>query len=124
EWPLFGRPIMRIMLTGASGFVGQHALGSLVAAGHEVHAVSRRKPNVAGQYVWHSIDLLSPEGPMQAMHASQPDIILHLAWCVEHGRFWTDDANLAWLAASLELVRTARESGVTRFVGTGTCYEY
>lgn len=115
---------MRIMLTGASGFVGRQALEFLVASGHDVYAVSRREPKFAGRYAWHPIDLLSAEGPLQAVLASQPDIILHLAWCVEHGRFWTDDANLAWLAASLELVRAARENGVTRFVGTGTCYEY
>jgi len=53
-----------------------------------------------------------------------PDAILHLSWRVEHGRFWTDAANLDWAAASLRLARVAAESGVRRFVSIGTCYEY
>ena len=115
---------MRILLTGASGFIGRHALSALAAAGHEVHAVSRHRPPVSCDYVWHCVDLLSAGGPKQVVDAAKPDAILHLAWCVEHGKFWTDDANLAWLSASLELARAAREGGVLRFVGTGTCYEY
>ena len=115
---------MRLLLTGASGFVGRHALAALVGAGHEVHAVSRREPVAGGDFIWHPVDLLSPGGPRKAVELSRPDLILHLAWCVEHGKFWTDDANLGWLAATLELARSAREFGVSRFVGTGTCYEY
>lgn len=115
---------MRILLTGASGFVGRQALASLLETGNEVHAVSRSRPPVEGDFIWHSLDLLAPGATEAAVDAARPDCVLHLAWCVEHGKFWTDPANADWLAATLDLARCAAASGARRFVGTGTCYEY
>jgi nucleoside-diphosphate-sugar epimerase len=114
---------MRILLTGASGFVGRHALAALASTGHEVHAISRSRPSVSGDYRWHGVDLLAP-GAAAIVDAVQPERILHLAWCVEHGSFWTDPANAAWRDATLALARAAADAGARRFVGTGTCYEY
>ena len=33
----------KTLITGASGFIGRHALALLLQAGHEVHAVSFKK---------------------------------------------------------------------------------
>lgn len=115
---------MRIVLTGASGFIGCQALAALVVRGADVHAVSRRRPDVDGAYTWHRADLLSPGEGRSVIGKVRPDCILHLAWCVEHGKFWTDPANLSWVSATLDLARAAAEFGVSRFVGAGTCYEY
>ena len=115
---------MRILLTGASGFVGSQALASLVAAQADAHAVSRQRPPVDGAFEWHQADLLAPGAAQGLVSEIRPDCILHLAWCVEHGKFWTDPANLDWVAATLALARAAADTGVRRFVGTGTCYEY
>ena len=32
---------MKVMVTGGTGFVGSHAVGALIAAGHEVHLLVR-----------------------------------------------------------------------------------
>ena len=74
--------------------------------------------------VAHRADLLSQDAAPRLIEAAAPDAILHLAWCVEPGRFWTDPANLDWVGASLRLARAGAEGGVRRFVGVGTCYEY
>ena len=37
----------RVLLTGATGFVGRNAIAPLVAKGYEVHAVSSRKQSGA-----------------------------------------------------------------------------
>ena len=58
------------------------------------------------------------------LRAVQPSHVLHLAWYVEHGRFWAAPENLDWVGATLSLARAAAEAGATRFVGTGTCIEY
>jgi nucleoside-diphosphate-sugar epimerase len=115
---------MRILLTGASGFVGQHTLAALSAYSDDIHAVSRRHPSARGRYRWHEADLLSEGAADQLIAEVKPDCVLHLAWCVEHGKFWTDPVNLDWVSATLRLARASVESGVSRFVATGTCYEY
>jgi nucleoside-diphosphate-sugar epimerase len=49
---------------------------------------------------------------------------LHLAWFVEPGKLITDASTLAWVAASLDLIRAFREAGGERCVVSGSCYEY
>ena len=52
------------------------------------------------------------------------DLLLHLAWDVEPGRFWTAATNLDWVAATLRLVRAFAEAGGRKVVGLGTSAEY
>ncbi len=113
---------MRVLVTGASGFVGRHAVTALAAAGAEVHAVCRTPP--PGDCVWRMADLLVPGQARAVVEAVRPDAVLHLAWCVGHGVFWTDPANRDWKTATLALASAAADCRAARFVGVGTCYEY
>src|SRR4051794_32427657 len=113
----------RIIITGASGFVGRHVLPVLLRAGCEVHTAGRSRP-VVDVGTHHGADLLDPTVPLRLLGEVRPEIVLHLAWTVEHGRFWTAPENLDWVAATLRLARAAESVGVRRFVGLGTCVEY
>lgn len=110
-------------MTGATGFIGRQALSALGSTGYEVHAVSRRS-RVDDDVVWHRADLLQDNDLRDLLLDIRPKVVLHLAWCVEHGTFWTSHDNLDWAAATLRMVRAARDAGVRRFIGAGTCYEY
>jgi nucleoside-diphosphate-sugar epimerase len=116
----------RVLVTGASGFIGRHALARLAGRGFAVHAVARdpaRIPGVAGVR-GHAADLLDPAAAAALIAAVRPTHLLHFAWYAEHGKFWSARENLDWLGATLNLLRLFAEGGGTRFVGAGTCAEY
>lgn len=114
----------KILVTGASGFVGRHALQPLVDRGYEVHAVART-PLVGKKNIhWHSADLLDLSQTRQLIAELRTSHLLHFAWYAEHGKFWNASENHAWVDASKNLLRSFVESGGSRFVGAGTCAEY
>jgi nucleoside-diphosphate-sugar epimerase len=73
---------------------------------------------------WHAADLLDPTAADQLVERVNPTHLLHLAWCVTPGRFWTDPQNVAWVEASLRLARAFAAGHGTRLVAVGTCAEY
>jgi UDP-glucose 4-epimerase len=74
----------RIVVTGARGFLGRHLCRRLVEAGAEVHGVSRRPPPSGGEPIrWWQADLASAEDVARLWHATSPDVVYHLAGCVD-----------------------------------------
>jgi nucleoside-diphosphate-sugar epimerase len=117
--------VSRVLLTGATGFVGREALAGLLHRGHEVHAVARRGGPEAQDVTWHEADLLDPESPARVLARAEPEILVHLGWYAEHGKFWTSPRNLDWVEATLRLLGAfARTDAARRVVMAGTCAEY
>ena len=113
----------RVLVTGASGFIGRHALGALAARGYEVHAVARR-PSAESAAQWHAVDLLDAHAAATLLARLRPTHLLHFAWYAEHGKFWTAPENFAWVDASQHLLQAFVANGGRRFVGVGSCAEY
>jgi nucleoside-diphosphate-sugar epimerase len=115
----------RVLLTGASGFLGWPTLAALLRGGNEVHAVTTRTspPQLDGVH-WHMVDLLAGAGVEELVCELRPESLVHLAWYVEHGRFWEAPENLLWVERSLSLVRLFAESGGRRALLLGSCAEY
>src|SRR5260221_6444068 len=113
---------MRILVTGASGFVGQHLLPRL-AGEHEVIALVRRMPPVELPTAKTIVaDLTSPS--LVARLPRDIDVIVHLAQAYKS---FPDDAAeiFAVNAASTQrLADHARSCGVRRFVlaSSGSIY--
>ena len=112
----------RVLLTGASGFVGRQTIGPLLDLSYEVHAVGNTVTDPRAR--WYRADLLNQDSRRQLVAAVRPDALLHCAWVTGHGAFWTSPANLDWVAASLDLARAAAARGTRRMLMVGSCAEY
>lgn len=112
----------RVLLTGARGFVGRHAIGALLERGFAVDAVSSQPLTDAGDGArWHRADLTDARATRELVARVAPTHLLHLAWYVEHGAFWSSPENDRWLAASLALLDAFDGE---RAVCAGSCAEY
>jgi nucleoside-diphosphate-sugar epimerase len=114
----------RVLVTGATGFIGRHIPALLHARGFETHITARGDLPQAPGITAHGVDLLRQDDAQRLIRDIHPDIIIHGAWYVAHGRFWTAPENTDWLEASTALAAYAAEAGARRFVGIGTCAEY
>jgi nucleoside-diphosphate-sugar epimerase len=115
----------RVLVTGGSGFIGRHTLANLLQRGYEVQALGRHALLAAPDgVVSHIADLADDAAVLRVMRAVRPTHLLHLAWDVTHGVFWSSPANLDWVAFSLRLYRAFAAQGGRRAVFAGTCAEY
>jgi len=115
----------RVLVTGASGFIGGHSLPHLVARGFEVHAAGYRRVPLNGDGVrWHRGDLLDKANISDLLAEVAPTHLLHFAWYAEPGKYQESEANLRWCKAGIDLVRAFAASGGQRAVFAGTCFEY
>ncbi len=92
---------MRILVTGISGFVGQHLARALLAHGHEVAGTCLDEcvplPGAGRKIELHRLDLAAERGRIDddlraAMAAFRPERIVHLAGLAHVGRSWTETA--------------------------------
>lgn len=115
---------MRVLVSGAGGFIGRHAVRALQARGIEVVAIGRRAPPGLPEHAFLQADLLEPGDLGARIARIAPSHLLHLAWYAEHGKFWDAPVNLRWVEASTRLAEAFCAAGGRRMVVAGTCAEY
>jgi UDP-glucose 4-epimerase len=70
----------KVLITGASGFVGSHLCSNLGNLGAEVHGVSRSiQSSGSSSLTWWKVDLGDIEQVRSLFSAVQPDVVFHLA---------------------------------------------
>ncbi|WEX76633.1 NAD(P)-dependent oxidoreductase [Sinorhizobium numidicum] len=120
----------KVLLTGATGFVGRHVLNELIERGMVAYPVVRegneeRFSARAGiGRVLSTSALFAESDSWWAEALADIDIVVHLAWYAEPGKYLTSPINLDCLAGTLAMAKGAAAAGVKRFVGIGTCFEY
>jgi nucleoside-diphosphate-sugar epimerase len=121
----------RVLLTGASGFIGRHCIQPLQSRGYEVHAVAFTTPMTGARdgVTWHQLDLHDAVRTSRLIDEVGPSHLLHLGWSFGPGG--ADSAkpgacpdHFRWTQATLQLVRAFREAGGERVVAGGTSFEY
>jgi NAD dependent epimerase/dehydratase len=127
---------MKVLITGADGFIGSHLTEAAVRAGHDVRAfvaynsfgtwgwLDRCAPDVAGKFEVFAGDIRDPHGVRTAMNGC--DAVLHLAALIAipysyHSPDTYVDTNVK---GTLNVVQAARDLGVGKVVHTSTSEVY
>jgi dTDP-glucose 4,6-dehydratase len=127
---------MKILVTGADGFIGSHLTETLVREGHDIRAfvfynsfgtwgwLDRCAPDVKGKFEVFSGDIRDPHGVRTAMKGCEA--VLHLAALIGipysyHSPDSYIDTNVK---GTLNVVQAARELGVQKVVHTSTSEVY
>ena len=119
-----------MLLTGATGFVGYQVLRSLIERDVQVSVVVRdgsqdKLPNsIAKAQIITTRDLFSESGDWWEHACRGIDVVIHVAWYAEPGKYLKSASNIDCLIGSLNLAKAAARAGVRRFIGIGTCFEY
>jgi len=121
--PLQGQ---RILVTGASGFIGSHLCRRLCQEGAEVHAVYRsRRPLELGDQHWWQADLADVAEVRKIVNKVRPEVVFHLA---SHVKGAPDLEHVlptfrSNLQSTVNLLTLAAESDCRRVVLTGSLAE-
>jgi nucleoside-diphosphate-sugar epimerase len=104
---------MRVLITGATGFLGNHVLAVLSkAALGEFTVVSWDRGKMG--------DLRNRERRRAALRKHRPDVVLHLAWSsTEHNKYQEDPENPSWGVLGINLLHECLELGCW-YIATGS----
>ena len=122
---------MKLLVTGASGFVGAKVAELAIAAGHEVAALvrpngpSRRLAPLAGRYLPLAVDLREKRSLFAAVASFRPEAIIHIAWAGVANSARNDSSQFSEnIDAACALVEAGAAAGCKAFIGTGSQGEY
>jgi UDP-glucose 4-epimerase len=126
---------VRVLVTGAAGFIGSHLVDRLVSEGNEVHGIDdmssgamanlddARRSNL-GKFHFHRLDITST-ALGEYIGRSKPEIIFHLAAQVDVRKSVKDPIHDAMVnvIGTLNLLESARRSGTRKviFTSSGGC---
>jgi dTDP-6-deoxy-L-talose 4-dehydrogenase (NAD+) len=118
---------MKVLVTGATGFVGRHVVAQLLARGHEVVAVSRDKDKARAITWFERVRFIAcdihdaVDAPFERF--GRPDAVMHLAW----PGLPNYDALVHYekaLPADYRFLKALVHGGARHLLVTGTCAEY
>jgi len=118
---------MKIAVTGATGFVGQHLVPCLLAHGHSVTAVSRTRDRFE-RFDWHKrVEFIECDVHLCEVDTirriAESDLVIHLAWpgLPNYGEAFHFEDNYR---GAYDFLKALMQSGLRRLLVTGTCFEY
>jgi len=124
----------RVLVTGATGFIGSHLTRRLVGAGAEVHALTStvssvypvRLVDIREQVTLHGGNLCDSGAMASLVEHAQPSIVFHLGAYTHVGKSWDriDECIQTNVHGSVTLLQALARTDYERFVYTSTSEVY
>lgn len=110
---------MKILVTGANGYLGQGIVKALLGVGAEVVATGRRIDRIDTRAKIKQCDLYSVDNPYEFFE--KPDILLHLAW--RDGFVHYSDAHIDDLPLHYSFLKSFAKTDIQKIVVMGSMHE-
>lgn len=118
---------MKVLVTGATGFIGQHVISTLLADGQKVIATSSNEEK-ARTFDWYSeVDYVEFDYHKESLNYynffGKPDALIHLAWngLPNYNEPFHIEENLPM---NCRFLKNFVKNNIGKLVISGTCYEY
>lgn len=118
----------KLLITGASGFTGQHACNHFLKAGFDVIGVTRKNNLSDNEIKIESCDLTNKDEVIKLVKKTKPQYLLHLAGQNHVGHSWVDpisslEANSMSTANLLEAIRQEKLACKIIIVGSALQFD-
>lgn len=115
----------RVLVTGASGFLGVALCQRLILAGAEIHAVSRRHHRSSDAMRWWQSDLQELDATRELLGNVTPDIIVHLSGAITGAPQLelVPDTFRSVLTSTVNILQVVTEQNIPRFLYVGSSDE-
>jgi dTDP-6-deoxy-L-talose 4-dehydrogenase (NAD+) len=110
---------MRILVTGANGYLGQGIVKAILDSGNDVIATDFRNTNIDDRATAMHCNLFEIEDPYK--YFGKPDALLHLAW--RDGFVHYSNAHIDDLPKHFIFVKKMAEAGVKQIAVMGSMHE-
>lgn len=110
---------MKILITGANGYLGTGIVNAILEKGHEVVATDFKVDHIDDHAQKVACNVFDVEDPYTFF--GKPDIVLHLAW--RDGFVHYSDSHIEDLPKHYMFLKKMAESGCKKIVGLGSMHE-
>lgn len=110
---------MKILVTGANGYLGQGIVKQLLDDGNEVIASDFSTDNIDRRSLVINSNVFAVENPFD--YFQKPDVLLHLAW--RDGFVHYSDAHIEDLFKHYSFIRKMCEAGIKKIAVMGSMHE-
>lgn len=110
---------MKILVTGANGFLGTGIVKQLLDDGHDVIATGRKLDRVDSRAERITADLFEIEDPFE--YFGKPDVLLHLAW--RNGFVHNNPSHIDDLPLHCRFLNKMVSSGIRKLAVMGSMHE-